>query len=92
MATETIEEWQSELQKQDGGLVATPQLGSPAQMAPPARLTWLRTALAELSLPTDFLAPAEALVERARGLRARGSHCVLASRSPPLSGSEHARP
>jgi hypothetical protein len=70
MTTKTVSEWQNELQKQDGGLVPAPQLGAPTQMAPPARLMWLRTALAELSLPSDFLAPADALMDRARALRA----------------------
>ena len=57
-------------------------------MSPPARLTWLRTALVELSLPTDFLAPAEALVERARALRAEAhtaSQQAAARRSAALN-------
>jgi hypothetical protein len=84
----TVAELQAEIQRQDGGLVPAPQLGSPAQMSPPARLTWLRTALTELSLPTDFLSAAEALVERARALRAEAvtaSQQAAARRSAALN-------
>jgi hypothetical protein len=69
MTTKTVSEWQDEFQKQDGELVPAPQLGTPANLAPPARLIWLRSALAELSLPTDWLAPAEALAVRATEMR-----------------------
>jgi hypothetical protein len=68
MATKSTAEWAAELEKA-GGPVASPQVASPAAMAPTARLLWLRQVLLELGLPSDFLAGADAASARARELR-----------------------
>jgi hypothetical protein len=48
--TRSVAELQNELQLQTGGTVTSPQIGSPSQMAPAARLLWLKQALRELGL------------------------------------------
>jgi hypothetical protein len=67
--TKSVAELQEQLQKETGGLVVSPQAGTPAAMAPAPRLGWLKQALTELGLPVDFLAEADAFAARASAMR-----------------------
>jgi len=81
----TVAELQDQLQKSDGGLVLSPQAGTPAAMAPAARLAWLRQALSELDLESSFLDDASALVARASAMR---SSAVMASQQASVRRAE----
>jgi hypothetical protein len=68
----SIAEWAAKLDKatEDAtGLVVSSQPGSPAALAPGARLLWLKQALSELGVDSGFLSDADALASRASALR-----------------------
>ncbi|HKN44949.1 MAG TPA: hypothetical protein VJW23_13600, partial [Propionibacteriaceae bacterium] len=69
----TVNYLRDELQRLDGGPVMSPQVGDPSAMAPPARLLWVRSVLAQLGLDSSFLQPAEDLRARASALRAEAA-------------------